>query len=228
MASAAHRAPARAAALGIGQVLALLKSDFPSLSASKLRYLEMQGIVTPRRTESGYRKFTAADVERLRAALTLQRDHYLPLARIREYVHDVDEGRRPELPAGVPPSIVPAGRRFDRAGLLSASGASAHLLADAVTSGMIPAADTYDEQALRMLRALVALERHGIQPRHMRTLRQAVEREVALIETAIAPLLRRTDAASRGRAGELAPELAARIDDVRTGLVRAALARLTG
>nr|WP_274635812.1 MerR family transcriptional regulator [Microbacterium bovistercoris] len=225
-APAPRRARANGGVLSIGQVLARLSPEFPALTASKLRFLEMQGIVTPLRTESGYRKFTPEDVERLRLALTLQRDHYLPLARIRDYIEDVDAGRDPSPPAAVPPSITPAPRRYRRAELLAAAGAGPQLLNDAISTGVIIAADSYSEQTLGVLRALVALERHGIEPRHMRTLRQSAEREVALIESALAPLLRRTDAASRGRAGELAPEIAARIGDVRGHFVRAALERL--
>lgn len=217
---------AAGAALSIGQVLARLTPEFPALTASKLRFLEVQGIVTPMRTDSGYRKFSPPDLERLRIALTLQRDHYLPLARIRDYLAEVDAGHDPAPPTAVPPSIVPAPRRYRRSELLSAAGAPPQLLNDAISTGIVAAADAYGEQTLAVLRALVALDRHGIEPRHVRALRQSAEREVALIESALAPLLRRNDAASRGKAAELAPELAARIDDVRSIFVRAALERL--
>ncbi len=208
--------------LSIGQVLARLAPEFPALTGSKLRFLEVQGIVTPLRTESGYRKFSPADVQRLRVALTLQRDHYLPLARIREYL-DEHEGD-----ADAPTSIVATPRRYRRDELIDAAGASATLLSEAVTSGLLPASDSYDERSLNLLRSLVALDAHGIQPRHLRGVRQAAERDIALIETALAPLLRRTDGASRSRAGELAPELMRRFDEVRQSLVRAGLDRLGG
>ncbi|WP_347345142.1 MerR family transcriptional regulator [Microbacterium sp.] len=211
--------------LSIGQVLARLTPEFPALTASKLRFLEVQGIVTPTRTESGYRKFSSADVERLRVALSLQRDHYMPLARIREYLdeHGTDE----TAAAAVPPSIVATARRYRRTEVLSAAGAAPQLLSDAVSAGLVPAAETFDERTVGLLRALVALEAHGIQPRHVRAVRQSAERDVALIESALAPLMRRTDAASRGRANELAPELARRLDELRAAFVRAALERLT-
>lgn len=210
--------------LSIGQVLARLTPEFPNLTSSKLRFLEVQGIVTPMRTESGYRKFSPADVNRLRVALTLQRDHYLPLARIREYLdeHGTDSSAAPSVPA----SIVQTARRYQRDDLLAAAGAKAGLLNDAVSAGLITAGETFDERALALLRTLVALDAHGIQPRHVRGLRQAAEREVSLVESALAPLLRRTDAASRGRAGELAPELLRRLDEVRASFVHAALERL--
>jgi len=208
--------------LSIGQVLARLTPEFPHLSASKLRYLEVQGIVTPVRTESGYRKFSPTDVDRLRTTLTMQRDYGIPLARIREYLDD-PSGDLSAMPA----SIVHTARRHRRDEMISASGASAALLGDAISAGLIPAGDSFDDRALSMLRSLVALDAHGIQPRHLRTLRQAAERDVALVESALAPLLRKSDAASRGRAHELAPELVRRLDELRAGIVQAALERLT-
>ncbi|GAB3153256.1 MerR family transcriptional regulator [Microbacterium neimengense] len=215
--------------LSIGQVLARLTPEFPALTSSKLRFLEVQGIVSPRRTETGYRKFTPKDLERLRLALTLQRDHYLPLVVIREYLDDLDAGRDPAAPAGgVPRSIVPAARRYRRDELLRTAGAGTQLLNDALSTGLIVGGETYDEQALTMLRALVALDRHGIEPRHLRAVKQSADRDVSLVESALAPLRRRTDATSRGRAAETAPELARRIADVREALVRASLERLDG
>lgn len=207
--------------LSIGQVLARLTPEFPSLSASKLRYLEVQGIVTPVRTESGYRKFSPVDVERLRTTLTMQRDYGIPLARIREYLDD-PSGDGGAMPA----SIMQTARRHRRDEMLSATGASAVLLSDAISAGLIPAGDSFDDRALSMLRALAALDAHGIQPRHLRPLRQAAERDVTLVESALAPLLRKADAASRARAHELAPELVRRLDELRAGIVQNALERL--
>ena len=124
--AAARERSSSAGLLSIGQVLARLSPEFPTLTSSKLRFLEVQGIVTPLRTESGYRKFSPADLERLRLALTLQRDHYLPLVVIREYLEDIDAGRDPVTPTAVPPpSIVPAPRRYRRDELLSAAGVRA-------------------------------------------------------------------------------------------------------
>jgi DNA-binding transcriptional MerR regulator len=179
------------------------------------------------RTESGYRKFSQEDLERLRLALTLQRDHYLPLSVIRDYLEDVDAGRDPVTPTAVPPpSILPAPRRYRRDELLAASGAAPQLLNDAISTGVLASGEVYTEQSVALLRALVALDRHGIEPRHVRALRQNAERDVSLVESALAPLLRRTDSASRGRAGEIAPELAKRLDEVRAIFVRSALDRL--
>ncbi|MFK4791102.1 MerR family transcriptional regulator [Microbacterium sp. ZW T5_56] len=224
MAAAADSRAASGSLLGIGQVLRRLSPEFPALTSSKLRFLEVQGIVTPARTPKGYRKFSPADVQRLTLALTLQRDHYLPLQVIRDYLDDIDAGREPAIP--VPITIHSTARRYNRTELLVASGSGAQLLNDAISTGLLPAGDSYGEQALTMLRALVALDQHGIEPRHVRGLRQAAEREVALIESALTPLLRRTDAPSRARADEVAPELAARLDEVRQIFVKSALERM--
>jgi DNA-binding transcriptional MerR regulator len=226
MAAAPSRSRQTAAGLlSIGQVLARLTPDFPALTSSKLRFLEVQGIVSPTRTESGYRKFSPADLERLRLALTLQRDHYLPLVVIRDYLADLDAGRNPAPPTSIP-SMTSAPRRYRRDELLAAAGAGPQLLNDAVSTGVIIGADSYPEQTVTLLRALVALDRHGIEPRHVRALRQSAEREVSLVESALSALLRRPDAPSRARASELAPELAARLDEVRTMFVRDALDRM--
>lgn len=223
--SPARERSASAGLLSIGQVLARLTPEFPDLSSSKLRFLEVQGIVTPSRTESGYRKFSQADIERLRLGLTLQRDHYLPLSVIRE---QLDEAEVSGESAGIvpPPSIAPAPRRYRREELLAAAGAGPQLLNDAISTGVMAAQETYTEASVTLLRSLVGLDRHGIEPRHLRSLRQGAEREVALIESALSALLRRTDAASRAKASEMAPELAGKIDEVRSLFVKDALARL--
>jgi DNA-binding transcriptional MerR regulator len=209
--------------LSIGQVLARLTPEFPDVRASKLRFLEEKGIVNPVRTASGYRKFSAADLERIRIALTLQRDQYLPLKVIREHLDALEEsGGSPELPA----SIVQGPRRYRRDELVHAAGASPALLGDAVSSGMLPAAETYPESAVSLLRALAALDVHGIGPRHLRPLRQSAERDVALVQSALSALLRRTDTPSRARASEMAPELASRLDEVRALLVKDGIGRL--
>ena len=221
-ATPARERSASAGLLSIGQVLARLTPEFPDLTSSKLRFLEVQGIVSPSRTESGYRKFSTADIERLRLGLTLQRDHYLPLSVIREQL-DSSAGEASLAP---PPSITPTPRRYRRAELLAAAGAGPQLLNDAISTGVITAQENYPEATVTLLRGLVALDRHGIEPRHLRSLRQGAEREVALIESAMSSLLRRTDAASRAKASELAPELATKIDEVRSLFVKDALSRV--
>ncbi|PZE92603.1 MerR family transcriptional regulator [Curtobacterium sp. MCBD17_008] len=215
--------------LTIGQVLARLKPDFPDLSSSKLRFLEERELVTPVRTQSGYRKFSQADVDRLRIVLGLQRDHYLPLKVIKEYLADLDAGREPTLPGGgdVPrPSMLGRERRYSRDELQRVAGASPMLVGDAVSSSLLPAADSYGEESVGVLKALVELQRSGIEPRHLRTFRATAEREVGLIESALMPVSRRGDATSRAKALELAREIAGHLEVIRSSLIRAAIGRL--
>jgi DNA-binding transcriptional MerR regulator len=220
-------APGSSDLLTIGQVLARLKPEFPDLSNSKLRFLEERQLVTPVRTESGYRKFSPADVERLRFILGLQRDHYLPLKVIRQHLADLDAGRPSTLPGGATPaSMLTGARRLDREELLRESGATPALLDDAIGTSLVPAAEFYGDDALRVVTALVELKKSGIEPRHLRAFRAATERELGLIESAVAPAARRRDAAGRARVAELAREIADQLEIVRGNLIRDALGRL--
>lgn len=214
--------------LSIGQVLARLTPEFPELTPSKLRFLEEQGLVSPARTQSGYRKFCTSDVDRLRLILSMQRDHYLPLKVIRGFLDDLDAGRNPTLPGGAPaPSMLSAVRRLTREELLREASASATLLHDAIAASIILPADHYGDEALKVLRSLVDLQRSGIEPRHLRGFRGAAERELGLIESALVPLSRRKDSSSRAKAAEMAVEIAGQLEVVRSSLIRSALTRLT-
>jgi DNA-binding transcriptional MerR regulator len=206
-----------------------LTPDFPDLAPSKLRFLEEQGLVTPARTASGYRKFCTADVERVRTILTLQRDHYLPLKVIRSYLAEQDAGRTPLLPGVTGPSrptILSTARRLSRDELLAASGAPATLLQEAIAASLLTPAEVYGDEQLTVLTALVELHRSGIEPRHLRGLRASAERDIGLIETAVTAVARRDDASARARAGEIAHELADELERVRSSIVRASIARL--
>ncbi|MHB1171088.1 MAG: transcriptional regulator FtsR [Lacisediminihabitans sp.] len=217
------------ALLSIGQVLARLTADFPDLTPSKLRFLEERQLICPARTESGYRKFSPTDLDRLRFVLTMQRDHYLPLKVIRGYLDELDAGRQPELPGGtavMAPSMLSSERRLHREELIREVGATPQLLNDAISSSLIVAAELYGEEALAVLRSLVELQRSGIEPRHLRGFRAAAERELGLIESALIPVARRKDASSRAKASELAREIAGQLEIVRSSLIRSALARL--
>jgi DNA-binding transcriptional MerR regulator len=213
--------------LTIGQVLARLKSEFPDLSNSKLRFLEERQLVTPVRTPSGYRKFSPADVERLRFILGLQRDHYLPLKVIRQHLDDLDAGRPTSLPTGsAPVSIVSHPRRLTRDELLDRTGASAGLLDDAISASLVSASDVYGDDAVTMLSSLVELSRSGIEPRHLRGVRASVDRDLGLVENALSSVARRRDAAGRARVAELSREITEQLDVVRGSLLRTALERL--
>lgn len=215
--------------LSIGQVLARLTPEFPELSNSKLRFLEEQGLVAPARTKSGYRKFSSADLERLRLILSMQRDHYLPLKVIRTYLVEVDAGRSPVFPgvgsADAVQTIHPTDRRMSRNELVKSAGATPQLFNDAVSASLVLPAETYSDEVLSLLRILVDLQRSGIEPRHLRGFRASVEREVGLIESALSPIVRRKDASGRAKAADRALEIAGQLERVRSSLVRSALDR---
>ncbi len=209
--------------LSIGQVIAKLHGEFPELSASKLRYLEVEGIVMPSRTESGYRKFSARDVERLRFGLTMQRDVGISWERIRAQLDAQDDEA---LAQAVPTRIRPATQGYSRAQLLSEAAARPKLLDEAIAIGLLEARERYRAQDLEVLQVLVALESHGLEPRHLRVVKQHAERDAQLVRAAIGPLLGKQDALSRSRAGERAHELRARVDDLRRVLLSDVIARM--
>ena len=95
MSSSAVSGMTSRAFMSIGEVLGQLRSDFPDITISKIRFLEAEGLVEPERTASGYRKFSREDVERLRYVLSAQRDHYLPLRVIKEHLDAIDRGLEP-------------------------------------------------------------------------------------------------------------------------------------
>jgi len=224
--AAPRRASGATPLLGIGQVLATLQPEFPDLTPSKLRFLEEQGLVAPARTAAGYRKFSPADVERITVVLSMQRDQYLPLKVIRSHLDAIDAGETPALPGATSAAtFLATSRRYRRDELLRRAGAAAALLDEAVAATLLPAAEHYGEDSLGVLTALVALRDVGIEPRHLRGMRAAAEREAALIERALAPS-RRSDAAASARTAERARELATHLDAVHGSVVRDALARL--
>jgi DNA-binding transcriptional MerR regulator len=175
----ASRASSRAN-VGIGQVLAELRPDFPDISPSKIRFLEAEGLIRPQRAESGYRRFAVADIERLRYILTVQRDEYLPLRVIKERLAAMDSGG----------SVESAQVAMTRSELLEAAGASEELLTELEDYGLVRRTRQYGAQALSIARAAVALSEDASPPRHLRALKGAAEREVSLVEQVVAPLAR--------------------------------------
>ena len=232
--TAAPASPLSASArpvFSIGQVLAKLQPEFPELTPSKLRFLEDQDLVTPFRTPSSYRKFSGDDVERLRLILTLQRDQYLPLKVIREHLDAMASGQASALPTAVglaASSVLSTRSRFAREDMLRAAGASANLLQDAVSAGLIAAADSFGEEELATLTALAQLQRSGIEPRHLGVLKTTAEKEFSLIERALAPVARRQGPASRAKSVERANEISVHLDVVRAQILRQVISRNAG
>jgi len=215
----------------IGQVLAKLQPEFPDLSPSKLRFLELQELVTPFRTPSGYRKFSADDVSRLRLILALQRDQYLPLKVIREHLDAMDAGQASPLPTALgltSTSVLSTRTRYTKEELLRAASASANLLQDAISAGLVHPADSYGDEELATLTALAQLQRSGIEPRHLNVLKATAEKEFALIERALAPVAQRQGPASRAKSVERAHEIAVHLDVVRGQILRHVISRNAG
>ncbi|MGO1544199.1 MAG: transcriptional regulator FtsR [Gulosibacter sp.] len=228
--SAASRGSGALPKLSIGQVLQRLGKEHPELTPSKIRFLEEQGLVHPARTSSGYRKFSDADVERIRTILALQRDHYLPLKVIAEQLEALDRGERLDVPGTASThksasgsSILTNDAELSRDELLRRSTASKELLEQAQAAGLIPRASSFHEEELLMLTALVELEQCGIGPRHLRPFRTAAQHEVGLIEQALGAVSRKPEATVRSRTEAKAEELAEALERVRRGLVRQSL-----
>lgn len=194
--------PARGS-VGIGQVLDELSPEFPDVSPSKIRFLEAEGLIQPLRSSSGYRRFSSADIQRLRFILTAQRDEYLPLRVIKERLDALD-GTASDGTAGAVPPVA-----MTRSELLAAAGAAEELLAELEDYGLIRRARSYGTQTLSILRSAVHLREYGVQPRHLRVIKAAADRETALVEQAVAPLARQKG--SREPALRAAEDLAAHI-----------------
>jgi DNA-binding transcriptional MerR regulator len=221
--------------LTIGEVLAVLRDDFPDVTISKIRYLESEDLVHPQRTPSGYRKFSGADVSRLRYVLAAQRDQYLPLKVIKEHLEALDRGEPLPAPAPGPVAVPPpatadpddetAGPPMTGEVFARAAGLEPDQLADCVQFGLLatdgdgrhPASD------LPIARAAAGLARHGIEPRHLRVYQTGVEREAGLVEQLVAPVLRARSEEARTRATEKLRELAVLSAQLHTALLEARL-----
>ena len=181
-------APLRKALLSIGQVLAKLTPEFPELSPSKLRFLEDRELIAPGRTPAGYRTYSSDDVDRLRFVLTVQRDHYLPLKVIKAYLDDRDAGKNPSLPVagGNAQSVVhDDAARYTRAELVESVGATAALLEGSISAGLIGPKKVFSGADAVVLTSVVEATSFGLEPRHLRGMRLAVDREVGLISQAV-------------------------------------------
>jgi DNA-binding transcriptional MerR regulator len=235
------------AGMSIGVVLDLLRPDFPDVTISKIRFLEAEGLVTPQRAASGYRRFTAHDCARLRFILTAQRDHYLPLKVIRSQLDALPDGELPASgsPYGVPrlvsvsgstvddigsgtgpdPAAVPSHVRLSREDLLERSGVGDGLLTALLKAGVITTGPGgfFDEHAVVILQCARALSEYGVEPRHLRAFRSAADRQSDLIAQIAGPIVKAGKAGARDRADDLAREVAALTITLQTSLIKSAV-----
>jgi len=194
-------APTGQRLLTIGTVCRRLKAEFPDISISKIRYLEDQGLLTPKRTQGGYRLFSEEDVDRLETILRLQRDEFLPLRVIREELAAGAgrERRRRRAALGEAEEGLDLDALCDRAGISPQRARELEdfgLLEPRVEDGQ----RLYSETDAEIAEACETLARFGIAPRHLRAFRTAADRESGLLEALVAPALR-SRTPERRRAG---------------------------
>jgi DNA-binding transcriptional MerR regulator len=220
----------------IGHVLGLLKGEFPDISISKIRFLESEGLISPLRAPSGYRRYTDADIDRLRYVLSVQKSHYLPLRVIREHLEAMDRGQAPpplESPFRSMEQAATGGAtaqaatkqpvRLSRAELLEASGLSELALAELERNQIVQTkrgSSHYGRDALTLAVAARRLAEYGIDGRHLRAFKISADREVGLVEQAIAPHMRRP-----GGNKEVTSELTQLVISFHAALVRTAMER---
>jgi DNA-binding transcriptional MerR regulator len=218
---------AREKSMTIGAVCKALSQEFPDISISKIRYLEDQKLLAPRRTPGGYRLYTAGDVARLRTILRLQRDEFLPLRVIRQELATgaaADEqppdqaarppsGQRPRAPRAAI-SVRDQGALYSIDDVLEDTRADAVLVRELEEFGVIKGdvragVKYYDETEREIIRAATELARYGVAGRNLRVFRTSADRESALLQQILAPALRSRNAERRKEAVEALENLAA-------------------
>lgn len=239
------------AGISIGAVLELLRPDFPDVTISKIRFLETEGLITPERTGSGYRRFSAYDCARLRFILTAQRDQYLPLKVIKAQLDAQADGALPD--AGSPyaqprlvrvsdgrvsdgrlsgkpaeagaPAATAAQVRLTQEDLLERSGINPEFLTALRKSGVITTGPggLYDEHSVVIAQCARALGGYGVEPRHLRAFRSAADRQSDLIAQIAGPVVKAGKAGARDRADDLAREVAALAITLHTSLIKSAV-----
>jgi DNA-binding transcriptional MerR regulator len=228
--------------LSIGEVLDTLRDDFPDISISKIRFLEAEGLISPERTESGYRKFYDRDLARLRYILSLQRDHFLPLKVIRERLEQADSNggalpvpdeprpaRSAKTRATAPPAAAEmAAVQLSRAELCKAAGLSEEQLSSLEDFGLLEPSEggSYDENDLLVARSARKFFDYGVEARHLRMYRQFAEREANFFEQIVAPGTRRRDPNAQTEASKAVRELAALSRQIKEAALRSSLREL--
>ncbi len=209
-------------AITIGAVCDLLKADFPSVSISKIRYLEDQRLITPKRTAGGYRLYSPLEVERLRTILRLQRDEFLPLRVIRQELESSTSGafsvanqakqlKRAQLAEPAP------SRRYGAQDIIATTGASPQLLKALEEYGLVGGhgPDVYDETDREVVQTALELASYGVEPRHLRLFRVAAEREAGLLQQLLTVGLRSRNPDRRREALDSLESLAALASHMR-------------
>jgi DNA-binding transcriptional MerR regulator len=224
-------------ALTIGAVAKILSQEFEDISISKIRYLEDQKLLAPRRTSGGYRLYSQADVERLRAILRMQRDEFLPLRVIRQELASGDfAGQRRGSEAAANRRATSVDASVSTMGLeeiLDEAGVSENLIRELQEFGILQPERrdgrmVYDETDLEIVRAAAELSRFGVAGRNLRVFRSSADREAALLQQIVGPALRSRSQARRKEAIENLESLAAVCGQLKHLLLVRDLRRLKG
>ncbi len=237
--------------LSIGEVLSLLKDEFPDVTISKIRFLESQGLLDPERTPSGYRKFYDTDVERLRWILRQQREHFLPLKVIKgrlrgdpdgaESLADDDEEGEADSTRALAQASVVAATGETTPLVVRTSGASLNLTELAAASGLeeddlrelerfdilagrrVGSSVYYDEEALLVAGMAAGFMKYGVEARHLRMYKTAADREASFFEQVVMPMLKQRNPQARRQAADTLGELARLGQGLRQAMLRKAL-----
>jgi DNA-binding transcriptional MerR regulator len=234
--AAGDGAPSNRKALTIGAVTKILSREFEDISISKIRYLEDQKLLSPRRTPGGYRLYSQADVERLRKILRMQRDEFLPLRVIRQ---ELAAGARQQR-GGESASLRRAasvetgkGSRFTLEELVDETGVGPDLIKDLedwrlVQPDKVDGTKLYDDTDREIVKAASELARFGVGGRNLKVLRTAADREAVLLEAVLSPGLRSSNHNVRQEAIENLESLAAACSNLTHMLLVRDLRKLTG
>lgn len=221
--------------LSIGDAVEQLRAEFPDATISKVRFLETEGLIRPPRTKSGYREFGPADLERIRYILRQQRDHFLPLRVIKTRLSSWERG---DTPISAPPAGPPAAAYFSTSGrshtaaeAAQAAGAPPNLIADLVKHGVLDPAFAspdarFDDDDIEVIRAAYRMVGHGLEPRHLRTIRLGANREVDLFRQLTGPMLRHATPAGRRQAGDVLADIAQAAREMQEAMVRSELRKV--
>ncbi|HEX5937750.1 MAG TPA: MerR family transcriptional regulator [Actinomycetota bacterium] len=220
----------------IGEVLVSVKTEFPDITISKIRFLEAEGLIEPERTPSGYRKFYSQDVERLRSILRMQRDEYLPLKVIKERLIRSDAGDDLELsPDGevedeaVSPSDeladAPTGLQMSLEEMSTATGIDRDRIKELEAFGLIAShgpegARYYDGDDFIILSIVKDFFRYGIEARHLTMYKHFADRESSFFDQIVAPTLRQKNPDARRAAAQTLTELSATSRKFKQALLR--------
>jgi DNA-binding transcriptional MerR regulator len=221
-------------AMTIGAVCKVLKPEFPEISISKIRYLEDQKLLQPKRTPGGYRLYSQQDVGRLRTILRLQRDEFLPLRVIRteaDLPTAAREGTSVRRVASM--GVKQRGATFSLDDVLEETGADPKLVAELEDYGVIKGekrngTQWYDETEREIIRAVTELARYGVAGRNLRVFRTSADREAALLQQILQPALRSRNPARRKEAIETLENLAAVASHLKHLLLIRDLRKITG